>query len=71
MFLIVQILLTREYLQRELTDWFNWDNNPNMFLFSLYLIVKLRGFSVVMLEVVSGGEDSVRPSSIPESSTAG
>ena len=71
MFLIVQILLTREYLQRELTEWFNWDNNPNMFLFSLYLSVKLSGFRVVMVEVVFGGEDSVRPSSIPESSTAG
>ena len=71
MFLMVQILLTREYLQRELTDWFNWDNSPNMFLFSLYLYVKLSGFRVVMAEVVSGGEDSVSPSSIPVSSTAG
>ena len=71
MFLIVHILLTREYLQRELTDWFNWDNNPNMFLFSRYLYVRLKGFRVVMAEVVSGGDVSVSPSSIPVSSTAG
>ena len=73
MFLIVQILWTREYLQRELTDWFNWDNNPNMFLFSVFRYVKLNGFRVVMgeVEVVCGGDVSVSPSSIPVSSTAG
>ena len=42
-----------------------------MFLFSRYLYVKLKGFRVVMAEVVSGGDVSVSPSSIPVSSTAG
>ena len=67
MFLMVQILATREYLQSELTVLFNWDKRPNTFLFSS----SPRLLIVTGLTVVSSLGSDLSPSSIPESSTAG